>query len=110
MERPGQNDMVAAKHVLRYLRGTIMKTLLTDPGKRTHLNAYGDANWRRDAIFKRKRKTGISVQYKTTPFYFISTVQKTVSLSSTDGEYSPLSDAFTVVDSLQQGIKKLKMS
>lgn len=76
VERPGQNDRVAVKRVLRYLRGTRVNTLLIDPGKDTNLNAYVDASWGTETTFKRRSRTGIYVRYGTAPLYLIGTMQK----------------------------------
>lgn len=52
---------------------------------------------------------GIFVRYGTAALYPISTMQKTASLSSTEAEYMPLSEASKVVASFQQVLEELNV-
>jgi hypothetical protein len=94
---PCEHHMDAAKHVLRYLRGTSSLGLVfgnnnlgsSSPSSLT-LIAYSDANWGGDSE-DRKSTTGTIIKFNGDVISWLSKKQSTVSLSSAEAEYMALS-------------------
>eukprot|EP00253_Pinus_taeda_P001464 PITA_01464 len=92
MVEPNRAHWAAAKHVLRYIQGTIDYGLLYTRSKDIRLSGFTDANWERS-----------SVDWKSTSSYcfniglgmtsWCSRKQKFVALSSAKGEYMAASTA-----------------
>jgi hypothetical protein len=81
----------AAKHVLRYLKGTIDHGILFDGKQSYSLVAYSDADWAGDTT-DRKSTTGSLIKIAGGPIYWRSTKQGGVSLSTTEAEYIAASE------------------
>lgn len=75
----------------------------------TRLNAYVNEIRGADAVFKWESRIEIFVRYGTAPLKLISTLQKTVSLSLTEGEHMALSEASKVVTCAQKVPKELNV-
>jgi len=94
---PCEHHLDAAKHVLRYLRGTSSLGLVfgsnnsgsSSPSSLT-LIAYSDANWGGDSE-DRKSTTGTIIKFNGDVISWLSKKQSTVSLSSSEAEYMALS-------------------
>jgi hypothetical protein len=91
MYSPTNTHMVAAKQILRYLKGTFNHGLLFRPNSLT-LQAYADANWARNPD-DRCSTSGYVVFLGKTPITWVSKKQSTISRSSTEAEYRSLSSA-----------------
>lgn len=105
--KPYQHQLDAAKHTLRYLKGTSSLGLLfggsntiTDSRTATpqhsltaySLTAYSDANWGGvSSPDGRKSTTGAIIKYNGNVISWISKQQDTVALSSTEAEYIAMS-------------------
>jgi hypothetical protein len=78
--------MLAAKNILRYLKGTLNYGLLFPATNEGKFNAYADADFGRD--FDTRRSTG-GIMYKigTAPIAASSKLQPTVSRSTAEAEY-----------------------
>lgn len=87
---PNKNDLVAAKRVLRYLKGTVDFSLVLGISKET-LVAYSDADWARD-YRDRKSISGTLLQIAGGSVLWKCAKQKSVALSSTESEYLALSE------------------
>lgn len=88
---PGKEHWIAAKRVLRYLKGTMDFELIfkqSDEG----LIGYADADWGAN-IDDRKSYTGYTFLYAGGPITWEARKQRTVALSTTEAEYMALSDA-----------------
>ena len=81
----------AAKHVLRYLKGTIDHGILFDGKQGYSLVAYSDADWAGDTM-DRKSTTGSLIKIAGGPIYWRSSKQGGVSLSTTEAEYIAASE------------------
>ncbi|KAJ0172339.1 hypothetical protein K1T71_012312 [Dendrolimus kikuchii] len=81
----------AAKHVLRYLKGTTNYCLVYDKGN-FEVCGYVDADWASCEV-DRKSYTGYVYKIGNSVISWESRKQKTVALSSTEAEYMALSDA-----------------
>ncbi|XP_062541084.1 uncharacterized protein LOC134209119 [Armigeres subalbatus] len=88
---PTEADWVAAKRVIRYLKGTKKwKLQYGDPeGK---LTGYSDADWAGD-LKTRKSTTGVVYMYAEGAISWTSRLQDFVTLSSMESEYVALSEA-----------------
>jgi hypothetical protein len=93
MVTPGVKHLKAAKHVLRYLSGTVRLGLkFQRSGKGLHVYSYSDADWAGD-ITDRKSTSGGLVVVSGTPVSWWSKKQKCVSTSTCEAEYVSLCDA-----------------
>lgn len=87
---PGKSHWIAAKHVLRYLKGTKNLGIVY---KRTGkpLVAYVDSDWA-SCIDDRKSQTGFIFQHAGSPISWESRKQRSVALSTCESEYMALSE------------------
>uniref|UniRef100_A0A2N9E1A3 Reverse transcriptase Ty1/copia-type domain-containing protein n=1 Tax=Fagus sylvatica TaxID=28930 RepID=A0A2N9E1A3_FAGSY len=88
MHKPTSTHFVAAKRILRFLKGTLDKGILFQPGPLT-LTAFTDADWAGDPS-DRRSTSGITVFLGHNPITWVSKKQHTVSRSSTEAEYRSL--------------------
>ena len=91
---PTTTHLTAAKHLLRYLRGTMDYCLKFEDNGQSNLQltVYADSNWSGDKT-DRKSTTGYIVQLNNNTISWQSKKQPTVALSSTEAEYMGLSSA-----------------
>ena len=91
---PTTTHLTAAKHLLRYLRGTMDYCLkfVNNGQSNLQLTVYADSNWSGDKT-DRKSTTGYIVQLNSNTISWQSKKQPTVALSSTEAEYMGLSAA-----------------
>jgi len=84
----------AAKHLLRYIRGTTDLSLVFygDCGKRI-IQGYADADWGRDLDTRRSTTVAISSKCMEEQLLGKSRWQPTVALSTTEAEYMASADA-----------------
>lgn len=82
---PGNEHVTAAKHVLRYLKGTIDHSIkFTGDGKL--VTAWADSDWGGD-LHSRKSTTGFVIRVFGGPVSYASTLQRSVALASASAEY-----------------------
>ena len=109
LSAPGEEHMVAAKHLLRYLRGTPQLGLkysktpslpsfddVQVPEAFAHsdnLNGFVDANWAPSSDTQRKSTTGYVFMLHGAAIVWYSKLQSVIALSSTEAEYIALSEA-----------------
>ena len=94
MAKPRVCDMLAAKRVLRYLKGTMGLGLFFRFGRSARspgLVAYADSDWASDQE-RRKSTTGYLVFYNGAPISWRSALQDTIAMSSCEAEYIALSE------------------
>jgi len=84
-KHPHQEHLVAAKRVLRYLKGNPKGTLTFSPNNMSLL-CYTDADWATSNT-DRKSYSGYVVLFANGPIAWESRKQNSVSLSSTEAEY-----------------------
>jgi hypothetical protein len=97
---PCQRHLAAAKHVLRYLKGSIMfgiiyKRQRATSGPRGFWSnevGYSDADWGRD-LDSRRSTTGVIVLLNDAVVVWKSCKQPTVAISTMEAEYMALTDA-----------------
>lgn len=92
LSQPKQQHMIAAKHVMRYLKGTIDNELCYKKSAESlHLVAYSDADWAQN-LSDRRSTTGycISLTEKGPAVSWKSKKQPTVALSTCEAEYMAL--------------------
>jgi hypothetical protein len=88
MHNPTDAHLMAAKRILRYLRGTLHRGLLFRPSS-LQLQAYADVDWVGDPVDHRSTSSYV-VFLGSTPITWVSKKQCTVSRSSTKAEYCSL--------------------
>uniref|UniRef100_A0A2N9ID50 non-specific serine/threonine protein kinase n=1 Tax=Fagus sylvatica TaxID=28930 RepID=A0A2N9ID50_FAGSY len=88
MHKPTSTHFVATKRILRFLKGTLDKGILFQPGPLT-LTAFTNADWASDPS-DRRSTSGITVFLRHNPITWVSKKQHTVSRSSTEAEYRSL--------------------
>jgi hypothetical protein len=77
---------VAAKHVLRYLRGTVEYGLSYIQGDGVKLVGYSDVDWAGNTVDK-KSTSGCCFSLGSGAISWFSRKQKSVALSSAEAEY-----------------------
>lgn len=87
---PHKKNLIAAKHVLRYLKGTVNCGIRYER-KNQKLYAFSDADWA-NCSQDRKSYTGFLIWFGGAPISWASRKQQTVALSSTEAEYMALGD------------------
>jgi Reverse transcriptase (RNA-dependent DNA polymerase)/Integrase core domain/Chromo (CHRromatin Organisation MOdifier) domain/gag-polypeptide of LTR copia-type len=96
LSKPYNYHLIAAKHVLRYLHGTMDKKLTFGPSNSNsnsyNLTIYTDSNWANEK-FDRKSTGGYVTLLNGYPIAWQSKKQSTIALSSTEAEYYALGDA-----------------
>jgi hypothetical protein len=92
MDQPEEIHLAAAKRILRYLSGTSNYGLFLLADSNNTLATFADADWGRD-IDTRRSTSGILHKLGDSSIYWVSKMQPTVSLSTTEAEYRVLSDA-----------------
>lgn len=92
IKEPHANHYAAAKHVLRYIKGTLSMCLEFKRQNTFDLVGYCDSDWAGDKV-DRKSITGYLFMLGGTAITWKSTKQQTVALSSTEAEYMALGDA-----------------
>ena len=102
--------MIAAKRVLRYLRGTTTlgltysggdKTLDTNEQLPISIDAWTDADWGGD-LTDRKSTTGYVIKISNCPVSWTTKKQPTVALSTAEAEYMAISAGIQESLSIQQ--------
>ena len=91
LNNPSSKHMLAAKRVLRYLKGTLRLGITYRPPP-MRLTGYSDANWAGD-IDNRRSTTGYVVMINNGAVAWRSQLQPTVALSTMEAEYMALTEA-----------------
>nr|CAD1834520.1 unnamed protein product [Ananas comosus var. bracteatus] len=108
MANPGKVHWEAAKWVLRYLRGTSDYAIMYAKNSRP-MQGYVDANFAGD-LDKRRSTTGFVYEHGNGPISWMSKLQVTVALSTTEAEYMALTEATKEAVWLQGLMKELGMN
>jgi hypothetical protein len=83
LTNPQLQHLLAAKHILRYLKGTLNYGIFystTDQGK---LHTFTDADWAGD-VDTHRSTSGILYKFGSTPISWSNKLQPTIALSSTE--------------------------
>jgi hypothetical protein len=107
MHKPSTIHFVAAKRILRYLKGTLHKGILFQPGPLA-LTAFTDADWAGDPS-DRRSTSGIIVFLGHNPITWLAKKQHTVSRSSTEAEYRSLATGAAELAWIRQVLCDLKL-
>jgi hypothetical protein len=107
MHKPSTVHFVAAKRILRYLKGTLHKGVLFQPGHLA-LIAFTDADWAGDLSDKRFT-SGVIVFLGHNPITWLAKKQHTISRSSTEVEYRSLANGAAELAWLRQVLCDLKL-
>jgi hypothetical protein len=92
METPRESHWLAAKRILRYIKGTLNFGLFYTYGESADLVGYSDSDWGGDQD-ERKSTTGHVFYLGSTVFSWTSKKQAIVALSSCEAEYVAISSA-----------------
>lgn len=86
MEMPKQEHFIAAKRILRYIKGTINQGLFYESSKDSKLVGYTDSDYGGDPD-ERKSTSGYMFHIGSAAFSWSSKKQTVVALSSCEAEY-----------------------
>ena len=89
---PKHIHLIAAKHILRYVRGTITYGLRYTSSSRVLLSGYSDSNWGGSAV-DRKSTSGCCFSMGSTMISWSSRKQDSIAQSTTEAKYMVASDA-----------------
>lgn len=92
MYKPTKIHQGAAKHVLRYLAGTIPFGILYQRVDAYDVQGFSDSDWGSNPV-DRKSTTGVLFNIGSSVVTWLSKKQDIVALSSTEAEYIALSAA-----------------
>jgi hypothetical protein len=92
MTEPRQRHWVAAKHILRYLRGTITYGLRYTSNDGLFLHGYADADWAGSPM-DRKSTSGYCFSFGSAMISWSSRKQGSIAQSIAEAEYIAASDA-----------------
>lgn len=101
-----QAHWVAAKRVLRYLKGTLNYGILYNSSRDKPLVGYVDADWG-NCPDDRRSYTGYAFMLASGVISWESRKQRTVALSSTEAEYMGITDAVKEAVYLRRFLKEL---
>ena len=106
---PKQRHWVAVKRILRYLKGTddVGLSFKAEKGK-VSVEAYSDADWA-GAAADSHSTTGVIVFLCGSPVIFVSRLQETVALSSTEAEFIAAYEAAKEISWLSTLLRELKI-
>ncbi|UYV62003.1 hypothetical protein LAZ67_1007460 [Cordylochernes scorpioides] len=104
---PGRRHWQAAKHVLRYLHGSINLSLIYRRTDSNDVCAYSDADWARD-IDDRRSNSGTAITIGHSLVIWKTSKQKCVSLSTMEAEYLALSQTTKEAVCIATILKELK--
>jgi hypothetical protein len=107
MHKPSNVHFVATKRILRYLKGTLHKGVLFQPGPLA-LTAFTDADWAGDPL-DRRSTFGVVVFLGHNLITWLAKKQHTVSHSSTEAEYRSLATGVAELAWLRQVLCDLKL-
>ena len=83
---PRNFHLIAAKHILRYLRGTVDYGLKYESNQKINLEGYVDSDWAGSAI-DRKSTSGCCLSMGSGVISWFSKKQFCVALSTAEAEY-----------------------
>ncbi|UYV68970.1 hypothetical protein LAZ67_6001864 [Cordylochernes scorpioides] len=104
---PGRRHWQAAKHVLRYLHGSINLSLVYRRTDSNDVCAYSDADWASD-IDDRRSNSGTAITIGHSLVIWKTSKQKCVSLSTMEAEYLALSQTTKEAVWIATILKELK--
>jgi hypothetical protein len=97
---PTSTHLKAAKHLLRYLKGTIrLGIIYSMPPQVPH--AFSDSDWAGD-VNSRRSRTGYLIKLNNDAIIWRTILQLTVALSTTEAEYMALAEALKEIMWLRQ--------
>lgn len=108
MHHPTDSHLVAAKHVLRYLGGSIGRGLLLQKSSTDflRLTAYSDSDWAGDPSDRRSTSSFV-IFLGQNPISWGAKKRTTISRSSTEAEYRSLASAAIELSWVRQLLKDL---
>ena len=107
MEEPKSPHLMAAKRILRYIKGTTSHGLLYSSTNNFELAGYSDSDWGGD-MDDRKSTTGFVFYLGDTAFTWYSKKQAIVTLSTCEAEYVAASSAVCHAVWLRSLLKEMK--
>ena len=97
---PTSTHLQAAKHLLRYLKGTIrLGITYSAPPQEPH--AFSDSDWAGD-VNSRRSRTGYLIKLNNGAIIWRTILQLTVALSTTEAEYMAMAEALKEIMWLRQ--------
>ena len=114
LHNPTEEHLLAAKRILRYVKGTIDHGILfqrqaESSASSLSLHAYCDADWAGDPN-DRKSTTGFVILLNQSPISWCSKKQNAVSRSSTEAEYRSMADTTSELQWLKNLFQDLQIN
>lgn len=109
VESPKKHHQVGVLKLLKCLKKTMEFGLMLKPGTSKEMCAYVDANRARERGSGRRSRTGIAVFFSDVVVYYTTTLQKCITLSSTEAEFVVMSECTKVVLWLRRVLHKLDL-
>ncbi|GMG23088.1 unnamed protein product [Ambrosiozyma monospora] len=108
LSSPREGHLTAAKHVLRYVKGTLHLKLVYRHSSSFKITGYCDADWAGDKS-DRKSTSGYFFSISGAPVIWKSKKQHSIALSSTESEYISLSESLKDLLWLTQLLKTIHL-
>lgn len=109
VENPSMKHQQAVIKTVKYLNTTKDHGIILKPSSSTQLRAHADANWAGEPGAGRRSRSGVVIYYGSAVIYYRSSLQKCVTLSSTEAEYVALSESAKVVVWLRRILNELEI-
>ena len=107
LQNPGPQHVTAARHVWKYIKGTIETGLVFQKKRNLKLEVYSDSDFAGDPSSS-KSTTGSLIKLAGAPVIWKSQLQREVTLSSTEAEYVALSETVREVCWLRNLLAELR--
>ena len=106
MRKHSKQHWTAAKHVLRYLKGTSNATIQYNGTANAYLSAFSDASYATDPV-KCRSRTGYVLFFASGPVSWHTKLQPTIATSSAEAEYMALTQTAKEIQYLRSFIEEL---
>jgi hypothetical protein len=108
LTNPQMNHLIAAKNILRYLKGSLDHGIFYPSDNPKNLCTFIDADWTGD-LDSRHSTSSILYKQGNAPIAWSSKLQQFVSLSSTKAKYRVLSEATRNITYLRRQMQELNL-
>ena len=110
VEAPKKKHQVGLIKLMKYLKSTSSYGLKLKPRSSTSLSAYVDANWAGERGSCRRSRTGIIIYYGNAVIHYSTSLQRCVTLSSTEAEFVAMSECTKLLLWLRRVLDELKIA
>jgi len=111
---PKKSHATAVKHILRYLKGTMLKGMILSPNSKHELDCFVDSDFAGNYKYFKdqdptstKSRTGDVIMYQGCPILWVSKLQTQCALSTMESEYLALSQSMRDLIPLREILKEI---